>query len=276
MSTELANKLVLRLTELDSLAVLYSAGVDSAVVAKAAYLALGSKSLAITGVGPALAEGELEIAKQSTKQIGIEHYVVGTDEINDPFYVMNDKNRCYHCKSELYNVAKSEAERLGFKQLANGANADDASDFRPGMIAASENQVLSPLLELAITKKEVRKLARHWGLPIWDKPASPCLASRISYGQAVTPERLRMIDQAEQWIKAIKREGLPPIREVRVRYFAGDVAKVEVQVDWINFLIEPEQAAKMHVAFHEFGFREVEVDPKGYRSGNLNRLINLE
>ena len=276
MPTKLANKLVRHLSEFDSLAVLFSAGVDSAVVAKAAHLALGSHALAITGVGPALAEGELEIAKQTASLIGIEHHVVGTDEINDPLYVMNDKNRCYHCKSELYSVAKSEAEQLGYRNLANGANADDASDYRPGMIAASENQVLSPLLELGISKKEVRKLASHWDLPVWDKPASPCLASRISYGQAVTPERLRMIDRAEQWIKAIKREGSAPIREVRVRYFAGDVARVEVQDDWINYLIEPKLETRMRSAFKEFGFQEVEVDPNGYRSGNLNHLISLE
>ncbi len=276
MSRDLADKLVDHLCKYDSLAVLFSAGVDSAIVAKAAELALGSKAIAFTGVGPALAEGELELAKQTAEQIGIEHHVVVTAEINDPLYVVNDKKRCYYCKTELYTTARSEAERLGFQYLANGANADDVSDYRPGMIAADENQVISPLLELGITKQQVRELASHWSLKVWDKPASPCLASRIAYGQAVTPKRLRMVDLAEQWIKKIERKGFPSIREVRVRYLAGNIARVEVQPDWVDFLNQPTQAQNLRNALLGLGFQRIEIAPDGYGSGSMNDLISLE
>lgn len=267
-----AGKLVAFLKQFDSVAVAFSAGVDSAVVAKAAYLALGEKAIALTGVGPALAEGELEEAKRIAQLIGIQHVEVVTDEINNPLYIANNTDRCYHCKTELYEQAKNEAQRLGISHLMNGANADDQSDYRPGMMAATEHQVRSPLLELGINKAMVRSLAKHWSLPIWDKPASPCLASRLAYGQEVSPERLAMIDAAERWIKSVQHEGNSP-REVRVRYHEGDKASVELPKDWVKVFQREPLCGDLKKELLGLGFQHVEIDQQGFRSGSLNEII---
>lgn len=267
-----AGKLVAFLKQFNSVAVAFSAGVDSAVVAKAACLALGEKAIALTGVGPALAEGELEEAKRIAQLIGIQHVEVVTDEINNPLYIANNTDRCYHCKTELYEQAKNEAQRLGISHLMNGANADDQSDYRPGMMAATEHQVRSPLLELGINKAMVRSLAKHWSLPIWDKPASPCLASRLAYGQEVSPERLAMIDAAERWIKSVQHEGNSP-REVRVRYHEGDKASVELPKDWVKVFQREPLYSDLKKELLALGFQHVEIDQQGFRSGSLNEII---
>ncbi len=269
-----ADSLVEFLQQFDSVAVAFSAGVDSAVVAKAAFLALCNRAVAMTGIGPALAEGELQEAKRIAAIIGIKHVQVATEEINNPLYIANNTDRCYHCKTELYEQAKREALRIGLSQVVNGANADDQSDYRPGMMAAAEQQVRSPLLELGINKTMVRSLAKHWLLPIWNKPASPCLASRLAYGQAVTPERLAMIDAAERWIKAVKINRASP-REVRVRFHEGNRARVEVPSDWIEFFCTEPLHSQMEKKLRELGFDHFEVDQRGFRSGSLNDLLIL-
>src|SRR4051812_45498178 len=194
-------------------AVAFSGGVDSTVVARAAREALGDAALAVTAVSESLAEGELEEAEALARQIGIRHRVIRTEEFADPNYLRNNTDRCYFCKSELYGRLSGLLGTLGADVIVSGANTDDSGEHRPGMRAASENQVRHPLQECGLGKAEVRALARAWGLPTWDKPATPCLSSRVAYGEPVTPERVRMIDQAEQWLR--RELGL---RVLRVRY----------------------------------------------------------
>ncbi|MBS0208061.1 MAG: ATP-dependent sacrificial sulfur transferase LarE [Planctomycetes bacterium] len=244
-----------------------SAGVDSAVVAKAAHVALGERALAVTGHSASLAEGELAAAEQLAALIGIAHRAIATDEFADPTYRQNAPDRCYHCKTELYDQLAPVAAQFGAAVIVNGANADDVGDYRPGMLAATEHRVASPLLECGIDKATVRQLAHHWGLPVWDKPASPCLASRIAYGEEVTPERTAMIDAAERWLR---EQGL---RELRVRYHRGDLARVEVPESFIARLAEPELRAALVASLRELGFKYVTLDLAGFRSGSLNDVL---
>lgn len=253
-----------------SCAVAFSAGVDSTVVAKAAQLALGDAAVAVTGTSASLASGELDQARHLADLIGIRHEVIETEEFDNADYVQNAPDRCFHCKTELYTQIEGLTERLGVKVIAGGTNADDADDFRPGTRAAHSHQVRSPLAECGIGKADVRRLAAHWNLPIWDKPASPCLSSRIAYGQEVTPERLAMVDEAEQYLR---RLGLST---VRVRYHEGDLARLEVPPEAIADLCEP--AAREALATHlkSLGFKFITIDLEGYRSGSLNSLVPIE
>jgi uncharacterized protein len=252
-----------------SCAVAMSAGVDSSVVAKAAFLALGERAVAITGVSASLATGELDEARAIAERIGIRHVSLDTQEFGSADYVRNAPDRCYHCKTELYSQMRVAADRLGLAVIANGANADDVGDYRPGMTAASEHNVRSPLLELGITKAEVRALAAEWDLPVWDKPASPCLSSRVAYGEAVTPARLSMIDRAEAWLR---KQGLGV---VRVRYHAGDMARVEVPSEAIERLAATEMREAMVALFKSLGFRFVTLDLEGFRSGSQNLVLPI-
>jgi uncharacterized protein len=253
-----------------SCAVAYSGGVDSAVVAKAAALALGDSAVLVTGDSAALAAGELDSARDLAKLIGARHEVLRTDEISNPDYIANGPDRCYHCKTELYEQVSDLAARLGVLVVANGANADDLGDYRPGMRAASEHDVHSPLAECGFTKREVRELAAAWKLPVADKPASPCLSSRIAYGQEVTPERLRMIDQAEQLLHSLG------FRELRVRYHTDDMARIEVPLADLPELCDPAARDAVVEGLRQIGFKFVTLDLAGFRSGGLNQLISPE
>ncbi len=217
-----------------SCVVAFSGGVDSAVVAKAARLALGERAVAVLGVSASLASGERELAERVATDIGIRLETIPTDEVDDPKYRENSPSRCYHCKTELYDQLGAIAERLGLAVLLNGANVDDLGDYRPGLLAASEHQVRSPLAECRFTKPDVRRLAEHWRLRVWDKPATPCLASRIAYGVEVTPERLSMVDRAE---KVLRELGL---RELRVRLHPGNLARIEAPPSAIEKLAQAE------------------------------------
>jgi pyridinium-3,5-biscarboxylic acid mononucleotide sulfurtransferase len=252
------------------LAVAYSGGVDSAVVAKAAQVALGDAAIAVTAVSESLAQGELEEATELATRIGIAHRVIRTEEFADPNYLRNNSDRCYFCKSELYGRLEGLMGVLGVDAIASGANLDDQGDHRPGMKAAGEHNVKHPLQEAGLTKAHVRDLARAWGLPTWDKPATPCLSSRIAYGEDVTPERVRMIDAAEGWLR---RQGL---RLLRVRYHKGDLARIEVPVEELPRLADPEVRKNLIPAFRELGFKFVTLDLEGFRSGSLNTLIPLD
>lgn len=252
-------------------AVAFSGGIDSTVVAQAAQLALGDAAVAVTAVSESLASGELEEARALARQIGIRHRVVRTEEFSDPNYVRNQSDRCYFCKTELFTRLDGLLDELGADVMASGANLDDTGEHRPGMVAAAESQVRQPLVDCGLTKADVRALARAWGLPTWDKPATPCLSSRIAYGEQVTPERVRMIDQAELWLR--ERLGL---RVLRVRYHKGDMARVEVPLDDLSRLVEPDVRAAMVKAFRELGFRYVNLDLEGFRSGNLNAMVPVE
>jgi pyridinium-3,5-biscarboxylic acid mononucleotide sulfurtransferase len=263
---EKRDALLARLAELPSCAVAFSGGVDSAVVAKAAHLALGDRAVAVTGVSASLAEGELEIARRVAELIGIRHLVLDTQEFARGEYVRNAPDRCYHCKTELYTQMEGLAERLGVAAMVNGANADDRGDWRPGMKAASEHDVLSPLAECGLTKADVRELAAHWNLPVADKPAAPCLSSRVAYGEEVTPERLHMIDQAERFLRELG------LTEVRVRYHRGDLARVEAPPAALERLCGQEVRVPLVARLRELGFKFVTLDLEGFRSGSLNAL----
>jgi uncharacterized protein len=244
--------------------------VDSTVVAQAARDALGDAALAVTAVSESLAEGEREEAEALAVRIGIRHRLIRTEEFADPNYLRNHPDRCYFCKSELYGRLAGLLGALGADVIASGANADDLGDHRPGMRAAGEHGVRHPLLECGLGKAAVRDLAREWGLPVWDKPATPCLSSRIAYGESVTPERVAMIDQAEQWLR---RRGF---RLLRVRYHKGDMARIEVPIEELPRLAGPELRGELARAFHAIGFRYVTLDLEGFRSGSLNGVIPIE
>jgi uncharacterized protein len=251
-------------------AVAYSGGVDSAVVAKAAQVALGDSVIAVTAVSESLAQGELEEASELAGRIGIAHRVIRTEEFADPNYLRNNSDRCYFCKNELYGRLVGLKDALGVETIASGANLDDQGDHRPGMKAAAEHGVRHPLQEAGLTKDHVRQLAKAWDLPTWDKPATPCLSSRIAYGEDVTPEKVRMIDAAEGWLR---RQGL---RLLRVRYHKGDLARIEVPLDELPRLASLEVRNALIPAFRELGFKFVTLDLEGFRSGSLNTLIPLE
>jgi len=273
LSRELAAKrdrLLAMLADYGSCAVAFSGGVDSAVLAKAAQLALGRRAVAVTGVSDSLAEGELEGAETLAKLIGIRHQVIATDEFANADYRRNASDRCFHCKTELYTRLERLAPELEVAVIANGANLDDQGDYRPGMNAAREHAVRSPLLECELTKAEVRGLAAHWGLPVSDKPASPCLSSRVAYGEEVTPRRLAMIDRAEQFLRGMG------LSELRVRYHKGDLARIEVPAGELPRLAEPAVRQALVEQLRSLGFKYVTLDLEGFRSGSLNQLVPLE
>jgi uncharacterized protein len=263
-------RLVSLLASFERCAVAYSGGVDSAVVAMAAHLALGEHAVAVTAASESLASGELEAAAALARQIGIRHEVLRTAEIDNPLYVRNAPDRCYHCKTELYIELAAFSVNWGGAVMVNGANADDVGDYRPGMTAATEHAVRSPLVECGINKAEVRQLAADWGLPVWDKPASPCLSSRIAYGEAVTPERLRAIDQAEQLLRELG------LREVRVRYHRGDLARIEVPAEAIPAIATPATRERLMHELRGLGFKYVTLDLAGFASGSLNAVLPVE
>jgi len=250
-------------------AVAFSAGVDSTVVAKAAQIACGDDAVAVTASSPSLATGELEAAKNLARQIGIRHIVIETREFQSDSYTQNAVDRCFHCKTELYDQIDHLIPDLDVDVVANGANTDDRGDYRPGMQAASDHSVRSPLIEAQLNKADVRDLAQLWGLPIWDKPASPCLSSRIAYGVEVTRERVERVDQAEMFLKQQF-----DIRELRVRHEANDLARIEVPITEIQRLAE--NAETITAKFSELGFKYITLDLKGFRSGSMNAVIPIE
>ncbi len=264
------DKLIATLQGYGRVAVAYSGGVDSTVVAQAAQHALGERAIAVTAVSESLAEGEREEAEALARQIGIRHRVIRTEEFADPNYLRNNPDRCYFCKSELYGRLSGLLNVLNVDVIASGANLDDSGDHRPGMRAAGEHGVRHPLQECGLTKADVRALARAWGLPTWDKPATPCLSSRIAYGEEVTAERVRMIDQAEQWLRE------HDLRLLRVRYHKGDLARIEVPLEELPRLAAPDVRGELVRAFRALGFKYVTLDLEGFRSGSLNALIPIQ
>ena len=267
---EMIESVVSFISQFESCAVAMSAGVDSAVVAKAASLALGSNAMAVTAQSPSLASGELEQAREIAELIGIEHRVLNTSEFSNPNYLRNQGDRCYYCKSELYGQMRVLADSLDGEILLNGTNLDDLGDYRPGLEAARESNVRSPLVECQINKATVRAMARHWQLPTWDKPASPCLSSRVAYGEEVTAERLQMIDLAEQYLRAL---GIEP---VRVRYHRGDLARIEVPPQSIESFTNPQAREELEQYFRGLGFQFVTIDLGGFKSGSLNQLLQID
>jgi len=257
-----------RLRALPSLVVAYSGGVDSAFLAWAAMRALGDRALSVTADSASYPERHRQMARSIAADFGLRHEVIRTDELQRPEYRANHADRCYHCKTELYTRLAALASARGFAAVADGNNADDRGDYRPGRRAAAEFGVISPLDEAGLTKADIRALSREAGLPTWDEPASACLSSRIPYFSEVTEDKLRTIEQAEDAIRALG------FRVIRVRHH-GDVARLEVARDEMPRMFEPAIASRIDAALTALGFRYVAVDLKGYRLGSLNEGLIL-
>jgi len=266
---ERADALVSLLQSLRGVAVALSGGVDSAVVAKASFLALGEKAIAFTADSPSVARRDLEDAKAIAKQIDIRHEVIQTSEFTDENYLRNQGDRCYYCKSNLYDTLLPLLPKYELEVICSGANVDDLGDYRPGLTAAAERGVRHPLQELGFRKGEIRELARLWNLPVSDKPASPCLSSRLAPGLAVTPERTLRIEQAETFLRELG------LHDCRVRYHEGDLARIEVPVESVSHFASGEIAQRVNLTLKEIGFKFVTLDLGGFRSGSLNDLVSL-
>lgn len=257
------------LADLKSVAVAFSAGVDSTFILKAAIDALGPGNVvAVTGRSDSLAKAEYEEALRLAITLGVEHVTIDTDEFDNPDYVRNPMDRCYHCKTTLYTHLEELIEQRGIDAIVNGINADDLLDFRPGIEAAKEHGVHCPAAEAGLSKEDIRELSRRLGLATAEKPASPCLSSRVPYGESVTPEKLGMIEAAEAFLHEMG------IRECRVRHHK-DLARIEVPLDLLPMLTHPENAARIDKQFRALGYRHVTLDLRGFRSGSLNEAVRL-
>ena len=246
-----------------SAVVAFSGGVDSTFVLHVARAELGEAVLALTTTSASLPAHELAEARALAERCGAAHLVVATDEVAIGDYARNPVNRCYFCKDNLYRICHAEAEARGLAAILDGVNADDLGDFRPGLTAAEEQRVRHPLVEAGLTKRDVRLASAALGLPTWDKPASPCLASRFPYGTAITHERLAQVERAESGLRALG------FREFRVRY-EQDVARLEIASAEIARCCDPEMREAILSAVRGAGFRRVVLDLAGFRSGSLN------
>ena len=260
--------LVDRLRALPSLVVAYSGGVDSAYLAWVATQVLGPAALAVTADSPSYPERHRRMALDIAARFGLHHEVITTSEMARPEYLANQPDRCYHCKHELYTQLTALASSRGFSAVADGSNADDRGDYRPGRQAAREFGVISPLDEVGLSKADIRELSRVAGLPTWDEPASACLSSRIPYYSAVSADKLRAIESAEEILR------VRGFRVVRVRHH-GEVARIEVARAELPRLLEPGMADEVDQAIRGVGFRYVAVDLRGYRLGSLNDVLTL-
>jgi len=254
------------LRSLGRLLVAYSGGVDSAFLAFAAHEALGDGMLAVLADSASLARVQLQDAVAFAQEQRIPLQVIETAELTRPDYTRNDAARCFYCKDELFAAMEELRKARGFHHVAYGVNRDDLSDFRPGQKAAAEHGVAAPLLQAGLTKADVRALARAAGLRVWDKPASPCLSSRIAYGIPVTPEALAQIERGEEALAALG------FRQLRVRHH-GDLVRIEIAPDELPRALSPEMAAQFTRIFKELGFAFVTLDLEGFRSGSLNALL---
>src|SRR6476620_9432393 len=243
--------------------VAYSGGVDSAYLAWSASKVLGQDAVAVIADSPSLARTQLHDALAFAQEHGIAIEVIQTSEMDRPEYVRNDRQRCFHCKDELFQVMEAFAAKRGFRSIAYGVNVDDQSDFRPGQVAAKLHQVATPLLQAGLTKADIRELARVAGLRVWEKPASACLSSRIEYGRPVTLEALSAIEQGEE---ALRRLGF---RQCRVRHH-GEIARIEIAQDELARALTPAMFAEFTRTFKALGFTFVTIDTEGFRSGSMN------
>jgi uncharacterized protein len=258
-----------RLRELGKLMVAYSGGVDSAYLAATAHRVLGDKMVAVLADSASLARKDMEQACAFALSLGMPLQVVATEELDNPDYARNDANRCFHCKDELFTTMKALGARLDFSAIAYGMNADDTKDYRPGQRAAKEHEVLAPLAEAGMTKAEVRALARAAGYSLWDRPAAPCLSSRVEYGRAVTREVLEQVEKAEESMRQLG------FRELRVRDH-GELARVEIARNELPRALSMEMLDAITRALKLAGYQYVTIDTTGFRSGSLNAILPVD
>jgi uncharacterized protein len=252
--------------DLGSVLVCYSGGVDSAFVLAVAHRELGTRAIGLTAVSPSLPPGELADAQALAQQIGADHRIVSSNEMDDPRYVANAPDRCFYCKSELYDLAEKQRVAWGIAAVLNGTNCDDLGDYRPGLEAAKNANVKSPLVDCGFTKADVRAGSQKLGLPVWDKPAAACLSSRIPYGTSVTQEKLAQIGGLEA---ALKELGF---RQVRVRYH-DKLARIELDLEELTRAVLPEVRERIVALGKRHGFQYVTLDLGGYRMGSHNEVI---
>ncbi|MFQ5714410.1 MAG: ATP-dependent sacrificial sulfur transferase LarE [Candidatus Scalinduaceae bacterium] len=253
--------------KLKSVVVAFSGGVDSTLVAKVCYETLKDNSMAVTARSETYPDFEFEEAKRLAKEIGIEHLVLNTSELAIEGFASNPPNRCYFCKTELFERLKDIAKQHGFLHVADGANLDDTEDYRPGLEASKELDVKSPLKEAGMTKKDVREASKMLNLPNWNKPAYACMSSRFPYGQSITEEKLKMVSEAEKYLRSLG------LRQFRVRHHET-IARIEVLPEDIRFLIKPSARNELIEKFKAIGFTYITLDLEGYRSGSMNEVLS--